>query len=130
MFALDVGTDVYNAVNYIQQGDPVWGWMMLAFIALPMLVFFVGMVIVAMKDNSWWETLLYLLVCLPVSVNATPVYILYVIYAGARRVVQPDWTGDSFMNTNMAAWMKSLEIALESGPQSCLGKYVLALSWY
>ena len=122
MFALDVGTDVYNAVNYIQQGDPVWGWMMLAFIALPMLVLYVWGVIEDMKDNPWWKTLLLFLVCLPLSIILTPYYTLYVISAGARRVVQPDWTGEGVMDLNQAAGMRAMEMALESGPQSCLGK--------
>ena len=95
---------------------------MLAFILLPTLVIRVWFVIRDRKDNPWWKTLLLFLVCLPLSIILTPYYTLYVISAGARRVVQPDWTGEGVMDLNQAAGMRAMEMALESGPQSCLGK--------
>ena len=38
LFLFDVGSDIYNGVNFIDEGNPIWGWTVIGLIFLPMTV--------------------------------------------------------------------------------------------
>lgn len=136
LFGADVVSDIYNgmilihgpaSLNATDDGQtskphPVWGYSMLFIPFLPMLVM-VGQL--AFQDKiqgsehgccrlGW--TVLSLLVALPITALATPLYILYILYTGVRKIISPTHDG------KRAAQLKTYEICVESSLQTCLGE--------
>ena len=137
LFTTDVITDFVNSINLFLEGHHIWGGLMLFFIFLPALyqtfashVLIDFMVMVRVRDRLWEsirKNLFNLLRYLPGALFFTILYILWVIYTGVWRVVQPQWEDKREilgikLSPTFTAIMKSREVFLESAPQSCLGK--------
>ena len=100
------------------EGDIIWALLTMGLVTLP------GIVCCADWLIDFFPHKLLILLLLPLSIPGgvivcTPCIIVLVVYTGTRRVVQPEWEGFTLV---MATTIKMLEVTLESGPQSCLGK--------
>ena len=63
MFLFDIGSDIYNGITFINEGNPIWGLIILGVVLIPMAVFYVGFAILKYRDeeSSQRKTLLILL---------------------------------------------------------------------
>ena len=95
LFVFDVGSDVVNGLNLIEDCNPIWGSVIIGTMFLPITIFLAITFVQEFRDNnssvckSVWMILLLPLYG-PVAIAiATPTYIIYVVYNFARRVFQP-----------------------------------------
>ena len=116
----DVGSDIINGVNFIDEGNPIWGLTVIGLIFLPMTVAYAGGTIRGLRVTSSWRKRLLILVLAPLLAPiaiplATVGYIVWVAYSNARKVVQPGhynvWVGR----------FKLMEGILEANFQAILG---------
>jgi hypothetical protein len=126
LFTTDVGTDFYNGISMILQHDPIWGSLTIGLMFVPVAVLGAYMAIGWIREaetvcGRLGRTLACLALALPVALLGTPVMVGFVLYAGIRRIIQPQWEGESILCWDEAVIMKSLEISCESAPQSVLG---------
>ena len=95
LFLFDIGSDIYNGNSFIEDGNPIWGTVILGVMFLPMTVTYVGFVIDSFQDEDYSRrTKLVILLLAPIlavlSIPALTVwYIGYVAYILARRCLQP-----------------------------------------
>merc|ERR1712107_25833 len=94
LFLFDVVSDIYNGVNFMDGGNPIWGWTVIGLIFLPMTVFYAWLTFEKLlKSSSWWQRLLILVLAPLLAPIAIPLltvfYIVYVAFNNARKVVQP-----------------------------------------
>ena len=118
LFLFDVGSDIYNGVTFIDEGNPVWGSVIISVMAVPMTVVYVGLAIYVYRDedSSLCKKLLILLFA-PLAIPiATVGYIGYLVYVFARRCFQP-----VFINFDFAGQLKLLEAVGEANLQAVLG---------
>jgi len=130
LFLYDIGSDIYNGITFIDEGNPVWGSIILGVIFLPMTVFFVGHVISEYyhEDSSLCIKLLIFLLCAPIlAVPAIPImtvmYIVYLANVFAGKCVQPGYIDDK-LGKNLAEMLKLLEAVAEANLQAVLVTYV------
>ena len=97
LFVFDVGSDVVNGLNLIEDCNPIWGSVIIGTMFLPITIFLAITFVQEFRDNnssvckSVWMILLLPLYG-PVAIAiATSVFIIYVAYVFARRVVQPSY---------------------------------------
>ena len=129
-FLFDIGSDIYNGINYIDEGNLIWGVIILGVIFLPMTVLYVGYVIAIYrhKDTSQSKKLLILLftpiyAALHIPI-ATVLYIGYVAYVFARKCIQPDYEGNTAENNvSWVGMFKLVEAVAEANVQAVLGWY-------
>ena len=104
----------------MDEGNPIWGWTVIGLIFLPMTVLYADLTIVGLRKSSSWRKRLLILVLAsllaPIVIPlSTVVYIVFVAYGNARKVVQPryydEWVGN----------FKLLEGILEANFQAILG---------
>ena len=57
----DVGSDLWNGVNFITNGSPIWGVMCLGLTMVPGIVNGVGLII---QERTWSNFLLCVIFCL------------------------------------------------------------------
>ena len=133
LFLFDVGSDIYNGVNFMDEGNPIWGYTVIGLIFLPMTVAYAVLTIRRLCDSrtqfswckhpydssSWWERLLILVLAPLLAPIAIPLmtvfYIVFVAYGNARKVVQP---GNHDANVG---FFKLYEGILEANFQAILG---------
>ena len=60
----DVGSDIYNGVNFIDEGNPIWGGTVIGLIFLPMTVVCALLTIQFLRESSSWRKRLLILVLL------------------------------------------------------------------
>ena len=124
LFLFDVGSDIYNGKSFIDEGNPVWGSVIIAVMAVPMTVFYVALAIIVYRDedSSLCKKLLILLFA-PLAIPiATVGYIGYLVYVFARRCFQPDYGYVKvFMTVDFAGQLKLLEAVGEANLQAVLG---------
>ena len=124
LFLFDVGSDIYNGVTFIDEGNPVWGSVIISVMAVPMTVVYVGVAIYVYRDedSSLCKKLLILLFA-PLAIPiATVGYIGYLVYVFARRCFQPDYGYvKGFFNIDFAGQLKLLEAVGEANLQAVLG---------
>ena len=124
LFLFDVGSDIYNGVTFIDEGNPVWGSVIISVMAVPMTVVYVGLAIYVYRDedSSLCKKLLILLFA-PLAIPiATVGYIGYLVYVFARRCFQPDYGYVKlFFNVDFAGQLKLLEAVGEANLQAVLG---------
>ena len=120
LFLFDVGSDIYNGLNFMDEGNPIWGWTVIGLIFLPMTVFYAFLTFKFLRDSSSWrKRLLVLVLALLLAPIVIPLmtvgYIVFVAYGNARKVVQPGyydvWVGN----------FKNFEGLLEANFQAILG---------
>ena len=119
LFLFDVGSDIYNGVTFIDEGNPVWGSVIISVMAVPMTVVYVGLAIYVYRDedSSLCKKLLILLFA-PLAIPiATVGYIGYLVYVFARRCFQPV----KVFNFDFAGQLKLLEAVGEANLQAVLG---------
>ena len=127
LFLFDVGSDIYNGVNFIDDGNPIWGAVILGVIFIPMTVLYVGIAI-KVETSSPCEKLLILLLAPILAVPAIPImtvgYIVYVAYVFARKCVQPGFHDkDEEHKYSWAGMFKLLEAVAEANLQAVLGLF-------
>ena len=120
LFLFDVGSDIINGVNFMDEGNPIWGWTVIGLIFLPMTVLYAFFTIAGLRDSSsWWQRLLILVLAPLLAPIAIPLltvfYIVYVAFNNARKVVQPGY----FNGT--VGQCKMLEGIFEANFQAILG---------
>ena len=145
LFTADVFTDIANGINLyygpdtdatadnteennndgqIKKAHPIWGALTLATPFLPMLV---GAPIIAVTYTpkssclKVCAVLLSILLCVPFTAVATPMYIVFVISVGVYRIFAPKSVEAAGTTQGM---LKTAEISLESAIQTCLSEYL------
>ena len=124
LFLFDVGSDIYNGVNFMDEGNPIWGSTVIGLIFLPMTVLYADLTIVGLRKSSSWRKRLLILVLAPLLAPIvipllTVGYIVFVAYGNARKVVQPGYYD------KMASELKLFEGILEANFQAILGMSTL-----
>ena len=141
LFTADVFTDIANGINLyygpdtdatannteennndgqIKKAHPIWGALTLSTPFLPMLV---GAPIIAVTYTPKGSclkvcaVLLSILLCVPFTAVATPMYIVFVIGVGVYRIFAPKSVEAAGTTQGM---LKTAEISLESAVQTCL----------
>ena len=120
LFLFDVGSDIINGVNFIDEGNLIWGWTVIGLVFLPMAVYYAFLTIKFLRESSSWRKRLLLLVLAlllaPIAIPLLTVfYIVFVVYGNARKVVQP-----GFYNKDVVVF-KLWEGLLEANFQAILG---------
>ena len=120
LFLFDVGSDIYNGVNFMDEGNPIWGLTVIGLIFLPMTVFYAVLTIMYLRESSSWCKRLLILVLAPLLAPiaiplATVYYIVVVVLCSARKVVQPGYYNDG------VGKFKLCEGILEANFQAILG---------
>ena len=64
LFLGDVGSDIYNGVNFIDEGNPIWGGTVIGLIFLPMTVVCALLTVQFLRESSSWRKRLLILVLL------------------------------------------------------------------
>ena len=107
LFVFDVVSDLINGVNFVKDGDPIWGSVIIGATFLP-ATFLLAIIAVRwlIDDNTGCcQRVLFLLLLPllgPVAIAvATPVYIFYVVFVFLRKLRDPsyvsnhmDWISD------------------------------------
>ena len=129
LFGTDVGTDIVNGYNLIEEGHTIWGTIMCALPLAPIGI--IGpLIILEDADNKLCAILLILLLYVLAVPIGTVCYIVFVLVAGAMKVWNPDlsevdddimFVGDGEDIVNYAVLFRIAEIVTESCPQSSLG---------
>ena len=123
-------TEENNNDGKINKAHPIWGALTLITPFLPMLVFGPFVAVLVAKEGSLVDKKscqrlgfvpLSILLCVPFSVVATPLYVIFVIGASLYRVCKPlsVEVGDSTYGIHGA--LKTAEISLESAIHTSLG---------
>ena len=123
LFGTDVGTDIVNGYNLIEEGHIIWGTIMCILPLAPIgilgpLMFF------GEANNKFCAIFLILLLYVPAVSFGTVCYILFVLVAGAWKVWRPDLPREKElfgMEIQYAVMFRIAEIVTESCPQSSLG---------
>ena len=116
LFLFDVGSDIYNGVNFMDEGNPIWGWTVIGLIFFLMTVVYAVFTIEKLRDSSSWRKRLLILLLAPIAIPLLTVgYIVFVAYGNARKVVQPGYY------ENMVGTFKLVEGILEANFQAILG---------
>jgi len=126
-FLLDVGSDIFNGKTFIDDGNPIWGVVIISVIFIPMTVAYVVVAIRFFReDSSRSKKLLIVLLALVLAVPAIPImtvgYIGYVLYVFARKLIQPDYNDDDDegVNNGWAGIFILLEAVGEANLQAVL----------
>lgn len=122
----DVGSDIFNGKTFIDDGNPIWGAVIISVIFIPMTVWYVVFAIseYRAKDSSRRKKLLILLFAPILAVPAIPImtvcYIVYVLYVLTRKFVQPSYDDDDGDNNTKAGNFLLLEAVGEANLQAVL----------
>ena len=152
LFTFDVVSDLVNGVNFINDGNPIWGGVIISATFLPTTFLLAWLAYLwvnpirtpFMKTDGWKQVcvlkILLLLLLAPVAIPlATPAYVLYVVFVFGKRVKEPSyvskhldklfklpsgWKGKSRF-AQPADLLKAFEAVLEANIQAIIGKDVL-----
>ena len=136
MFLFDVGSDIYNGKTFIDDGNPIWGTVIIGVIFIPMTLAYVVVAIRSYRyeDSSRSKKLLILLLAPILAVPAIPImtvcYIVYVLYVFARKFVQPSYNDNSDGDELGWSWAGNcilLEAVGEANLQAVLGWFTSRL---
>ena len=129
-YLLDIGSDIYNGITFINDANTIWGATVIGVIFIPMTVLYVGIVLYHYrnKDSSQSKKLLILLFAPILAVPAVPfltvAYIGYTAIVFARKCVQPGYHDkDDKTKYSLAGMFKLLEAVAESNLQAVLGLF-------
>ena len=134
MFLFDVGSDIYNGITFIDEGNKIWGIVILGVIFIPMTVGYVGVAISYYREkaSSRCKKLLILLfapiLAPPVIPIATVAYIGYVAIVFAWRCIQPGFDDKDENNLSWAGQFKLIEAVYEANLQAVLGWFTSLLT--
>ena len=134
MFLFDVGSDIYNGKTFIDEGNPIWGAVIIGVIFIPMTLAYVVLAIrLYREEDSRHKKLLIFLLANPIfAVLAIPImtvgYIVYVLYFFVRKFVQPSYNDyDYGTNNGWAGNFLLLEAVGEANLQAVLGWFTSCL---
>ena len=120
LFLFDVGSDIINGVNFIDEGNPIWGWTVIGLVFLPMAVYYAFLTIKFLRESSSRRKRLLILVLAPLlaPIAIPPLTVFYIVLAAwrtAKKVVQPGYYN------NVVGRFKLVEGVLEANFQAILG---------
>ena len=120
LFLFDVGSDIINGVNFIEEENPIWGWTVIGLIFLPMTSVYAFFIIKHLRESSsWCKGLLILVMYMllaPIAISFLTVgYIVFVASGNARKVVEP-----GFYDADVS-YFKMFKGILEANFQALLG---------
>ena len=125
LFLFDVGSDIYNGITFIDEGNKIWGIIILGVIFIPMTVFYVATAISISRNSSGCKKLLILLFAPILAALAIPImtvaYLGCVAYVFARRCIQPGFNDKEEDNFSFAGLLKLVEAVCEANLQAVLG---------
>ena len=139
LFGLDVTTDFINGANLMNNGDTIWGAVMVALPFAPVAVAGIGvtpLMVASINEGKWGKKgLLYgalsLVLYVPGVVVVTAFYMLFVLSSGLAKVWNPkiEYRPDRevflcFDGDTIAKWppiLRMVEVVGESYPQAVLG---------
>lgn len=130
LFLFDVGSDIYNGITFIDDGNKIWGIIILGVILIPMTVLYAGIAINAYRDedSSQRKKLLILFFAPILAAPAIPIltvyYIVYVTYVFSRRCIQPGFDDKDEDNVSPTRILKLCEAVCEANLQAVLVTYV------
>ena len=125
LFLFDVGSDIYNGITFIDEGNKIWGIIILGVIFIPMTVCYVYLAMEKYREeDSSQRKKLKILFFAPILAAfvipcLTIAYIAFVAYVFARRCIQPDFDKDED-NNSVAGWFKLAEAVGEANLQAVL----------
>ena len=137
---MDVSTDWVNGANLIEDGDTIWGLIMVLLPFTPVAILGVGAVLVAFFDNGCKGCFCYgplaVALYIPGVVLCTAGYMLFVLVTGFLKVLNPeietfseeDLGKEKFCGLRgeiilqIPPMLRMAEVATESYPQSILGE--------
>ena len=134
---MDVTTDFINGANLMNNGDTIWGAVMVALPFAPVAVVGIGVVLAAFHNDGTWgkKGLLYgalsVVLYVPGVVVVTAFYMLFVLSSGLAKGWNPkiEYRPDRevflcFDGDTIAKWppiLRMVEVVGESYPQAVLG---------
>ena len=129
LFGTDVGTDIVNGYNLIEEGHTIWGTIMCVLPLAPVGI--IGpLFIFDDVDNKICAILVILLLYVPALPIGTVGYIMFVLVVGLIRIWNPNLSDrddtiifgmDGEDIVDAAVGLRIAEIVTESCPQSMLG---------
>ena len=122
LFGTDVTTDWVNGANLINNGDTIWGALMVVAPFTPAVLWCLFLGYTFLEDKEWCKILLGFIFFVPAVVFFTAGYMLIVLVSGCAKVVYPDDVEDDELDEKSPAFLRIAEVAAESYPQSVLGK--------
>ena len=100
LFVFEVVSDLINGVNFVKDGDPIWGSVIIGATFLP-AAFLLAMIAIALlsddADGCCQRVLFLLLLPLlgPVAIAvATPAYIIYAVFVLLRKLRDPSYVSN------------------------------------
>ena len=140
LFGLDVTTDYVNGANLINNGDTIWGAILVTLPFVPMallgLVFLLGVMVGFDDDNRLVrcsKRLLAVVLYVPGVILSTALYVLFVLTAGFAKVLNPEiesqpdrelfpgFNGEDI--ANFPPLLRMGEVVGESYPQAAIGNF-------
>ena len=142
LFIFDVVSDLVNGVNFINNGNPVWGGVIISATFLPATFLLTIFAFLWFMDEANCCQRVLMIMLLPLLaplaiVLATSAYILYVVFVFAKRVKEPSYVSNHFdkLFMGLGAWkgksrfaqpadlLKVFEAVLEANIQAIIGTY-------
>ena len=130
----DVGSDLYNGITFIDDGNPIWGIIIIGVIFIPMAVCYVYLAIEKYREeDSSQRKKLKILFFAPILAAfvipcLTIAYIAFVAYVFARRCIQPGFDPKDEKNASFAGNFKLFEAVGEANLQAVLGWFTSLLT--
>ena len=122
LFGTDVTTDWINGANLINNGDTIWGALMVAAPFTPAAIFCLWGGYQLLDNKEWCKFLLGFIFFVPAVVVLTAGNIITVLFSGCKKIFDPDVGDESELSPTSPAFLRIAEVATESYPQSVLGK--------
>ena len=99
LFVFDVVSDLINGVNFVNDGDPIWGSVIIGAIFLPATCLLaLGAFVWFVEQDDGCERILFALLLPligPVAIAvATPAYIVYVVFVFLRKLRDPSYVSN------------------------------------
>ena len=109
LFIFDVVSDIVNGVNFINDGNPGWGIVIISATFLPVTFFLAQLASTWFFIKASWRQRVLMVLMLPMIspiaiALATPAYILYVVFVFAMRVKEP-----SYVSNHLDTLIESLD---------------------
>ena len=143
LFVFDVVSDLINGVNFVNDGDPIWGSVIIGAIFLPATCLLaLGAFVWFVEQDDGCERILFALLLPligPVAIAvATPAYIVYVVFVFLRKLRDPSYVSNHMdWISNYIFWddysriaqpadlLKVFEAVLEANIQGIIGTNTL-----
>ena len=123
LFLFDVVSDILNGKNFIDEGNPRWGWTVIGVLFIPMTGCYVSTAATFLGNSSPIKNLLTVAALFLLAPLAIPImtagYLIYVPYVYARRIFLP--SAPSEVMTNTAGLLKYYEGVWEANIQAVIG---------